>query len=565
MRNVRRGWLLVVGAGAVALLIQYLRTGVEWWPDVVCQTYLGWRLTEGDSLYTTVWDSHPPVAVLYSALFHLVLSPSESTAKWIVWSTALLFGGAQTFVAWVSGVRSRTYFGTIGLVTAAVSASTFANARSEDFVMLFGTISVFSSWRARESAGGKWAALSGAVMVFAAFSKPAAVAAGVVSMGLLMMSPRRSRQLVWWFGGAAVALLGFVVWFLVDQRYLAAWDDVVVYGRAYFRPMTFEVAKEGVRRLVDALGRAHLLLAVVCVAIARLSMARTRLGFNDALLFSWPVFEGAMAVAQTTHFPYVFFPVHASLIGISVFYVSQSLKQHNEVQSTVTPPMAIAFCAAMLAAIWFRSISLPLIHAMSLGGLAGLALAAALSRRGELPGALLAMWCLLGMLLGAATQGALNRDKWYKGYAAKTTEFAAHLAANRVELGDEILWFDVAPTFGYLGAFKQAVPEYLLNPLFYPRYATNERWTRVDDALGHVNLVLSFEEWRPLAPHEELMALPAYVRAMEKLHGEFDDLGEVDVLPYGRSSIRVLVRKNTAANLRKMLDTAYGLHAAEVH
>ncbi len=545
------------------LLVQYLRTGLELWPDIVCQTYLGWRVAEGDGLYTRLWDSHPPVAVLYSALFHLVLKPSELTAKWIVWSTALLFGVSQSFVARVAGVNSRVYLGAIGLVTAALSAGTFANARSEDFVIFFGAVAIFASWHARESTAAQWPALAGAAMVFAVFSKPAAIASGVVSIGLLLTSQRRGRQLAWYFAGAAVPLAGFVAWFLVERRYLSAWDDIVVYGRVYFRPLTLDVAKQGARQIFDDIGRAHALLALLCIALARFSNTRLRLSIADALLFSWPVLEGAMAIAQTTHFPYVFFPVHASLIGIAVFYVSQSMK-HDEAESMVMPPMALAACAAILAAIWFRSMSLPFIHAAALGGLAGLSLATASSGR-VLSRAVLAMYCLLGASLGAATQGALKRDRLFNGYVAKTAEFSALLASHRAEITDEILWFDVAPTIGYLGAFRQAVPEYLLNPLLYGQYATNERWTRVDDALDRVNVVLSFEEWLPLSPQPQLAGLPAYVTAMEKLHREFDDLGEADVLPYGRSSIRVLVRKHSAPGLRKTLEAAYGLHAQEVH
>ena len=84
--EARRPSAAAVATAAVAFLLasmmvaQRNQIGFDFWPDIVCQLFVGWRIAEGDALYTQIWESHPPAAVLMAAVPHLFAEPGYGVA-----------------------------------------------------------------------------------------------------------------------------------------------------------------------------------------------------------------------------------------------------------------------------------------------------------------------------------------------------------------------------------------------------------------------------------------------------------------------------------------------------
>lgn len=556
----------VVGWLSTVLLIRFWNNDLDLWPDVVCQTYVGWRLAMGDSLYLGVWDSHPPVAVLYSALLHLFLEPSVSTAKFLVLSNALLYGMVLAFGAWVAGMRSKAGILAVGLVMAALYAQTMANARSEDYVMIFGSLSVFAALRYQTVTSEiRWAFFSGLALCLALFAKPAAIAAGLIAGLLVLSSGHPLRGLAGFGAGGLTVAVPFAIFFLYHGRYAAAYDQIVAYGGTYFRPLTPTVLWEGLGKLLSERFVANLLIMLAClvlpIAYGKLS-ARGLLSRRYILLLGWPCLESVMALAQTTYFPYVFFPVNASLIAVAVFFSSLPTADTSSMRGSTQRDGFLAACLALLgfmiaALAYHGSFDVKSFILISSAAVLGIGTVAFLIRplmhqdRSAWVSLSLALVLVPSLLLGF--RGSTLRKQYFSNYTTNFVSLAQLFSDSRSEIGEKMLWFDVAPTIGYLSRTPQAVPEYVSPPLFYDGYANEEKWSRVATAVPSVDVVLIWKEWlNPLAPEFDLMRYPSYEKVRRELDTSFEVVREVSPVA-GRGPLMILVRKDRAPELRKKI------------
>jgi hypothetical protein len=556
----------VVGWFGTVLLVRFWNNDLDLWPDVVCQTYVGWRLAMGDSLYLGIWDSHPPVAVIYSGLLHLFLEPSVSTAKLLVLSNAFLYGMVLAYGAWVAGLRSWAGIFAACLVTAALYAQSMANARSEDYVMIFGSLSVFSALRYHSVASEtRWAYFSGLALCLALFAKPAALAAGIIAGLLILLSARPIRGLAGFMAGGLTVAIPFAVFFLYNDRYAAAYDQVVAYGAIYFRPLTPAVLWEGLGKLLSERFIANLLILLASLA---LPVAYGKLPFRELLsrryilLLAWPCLEAVMALAQTTYFPYVFFPVNASLLAVAVFLSSLSTAKASSIQGS---GQGDGFLAASLALLGFTVAALAYHGSfevksptlISSAAILGIGVVAFLLRplihqdRSAWVTLSLALVLVPSLLLGF--RSSTLRKQYFSNYTPNFVSIARLFADARLEIGGKMLWFDVAPTIGYLSRIPQVIPEYVSPPLFYDGYADEEKWSRVATAIPSVDVVLIWKEWlNPLAPEFDLTRYPSYGVVRRELDTSFDMVREVTPVA-GRGPLMILVRKGKAPELRRKI------------
>lgn len=558
------GWLGFV------LLARFWANDLDLWPDVVCQAYVGWRLAMGDALYLTIWDSHPPVAVLYSAVLHLVAAPSVATAKVLVISTAILYGIVQGFGAMTAGATHRPTALVIGLVFAGLYVQSMAGARSEDFVIIFGALSVYSGLRYHLNGNRlRWALLAGASLSIALFSKPAAIAAGTVAALLILTTNRRLAGLAGFFLGGACITAPFAVYFLTDARYLAAYDQVVRYGAIYFRPITTEVMQDGFAKLAtpSIVAPAMIVVAVMlaCWFHDRLTI-RSLLRPPGLIMLSWPILEAAMALAQTTYFPYVFYPINTSLLAVAIYFACRAMPiqpASNRPGIDTAIGAGVAGLGFVVAAASYYSkfepnsvtlIAIAGLMAVTAFMLAGRSLYSSGQHFGFVP-FVLALLLIPLVLLGS--KAASFRKQHFSNYTAEFVTLSDLLSSSRAEVGNRMLWFDVAPTIGYLAQIPQAIPEYVSPPLFYDGYANEARWARVAGAMTDTDVVLVWKEWlNPLAPEFDLMRYPSYKEVRQELDYSFDIVKQIHVIQ-GRPPLLLLIRKGKAPSLRRNLDKTY--------
>ena len=517
LRSVLWAVLAASLAGGVSLLSRYLHTPLDLWPDLVCHSYLGWRVAAGDSLYIDLWDSHPPVAVLYSALIHLLAPPSMTTAYASALLLALMFGTAQGMMLHARGLRDARWIVPIAVLLAGAYSALFANARSEDMLMVLGTASVACAYAHSRNRGTRWAIAAGLLAALALFAKPAAIAPALVAFALVLHG-RRGRGIAGFCAAGAVVGLAFLAYFLDDDRYVMFIDGVVRYGRAYFRPITPEIVGEGLWAslaspkpflVTTPFFIALFLVAAVC-ALPWLRRDRVRI----ALLAAWPVLELLMALLQTTYYHYVFYPFQASLLTVA-FAMTVSPLVPVSAGGTQPPRSSRMHTSLMLAGVL----------AMCVGTFA------------------------------LASQAASARADYFADRNVALIEFSGVLKRHRATYSGEMLWLDAAPAFGYLAGVRQVIPEYLGSPLFNANYADNRRWARAGNGLDRIKLLIVWNEWFDLDRQgSDIAAYPAYAAFRHEVHASFDDIGDFGLYKR-RGPVTVYVRKGDLPEIRRDLSS----------
>lgn len=507
--------VLVVGAW---LLWRHARTPLELWPDIVCQAYLGWRVATGESLYVDLWDSHPPLAVFYAAIFHLAAPPAMATAHAMVLGTAILYGSALALLTYAGGVRN--YLIIIGLSSlgAGVFSSLFANARSEDLVIILGTTGIACALRFSSGGRLRWSLASGVAVALALLAKPAAVAAGIIAFALHLLDPRWKHGVAAFLaGGIAVGTLA-LLYFLEDHRYLFFLNQAVDYGSIYFRPLSPPVLAEGLQNAIAFPTKWGLLLLSLVLGLGLPWFLHG--GIRLALLMAWPTLELGMSLLQTTYFPYVFFPFQASLLTLTIVFAAIPISSRplNAAETTYAIRLHCALAVAVVLTIGSGI--------YVLGDRAATARALAFASRND-----------------------------------PLEAFAGTLASHRASFNGEMLWLDAGPGIGYLAGAHQAIPEYVAPPLFNTAYADEQRWVRARQALSQVKLLTAWKEWYdPVEPASDIWTFPSYRAFRSELLHQFDKVGEFEVYA-GRGPVVVYIRKgelvalrNELANLKTRLD-----------
>ncbi len=497
--------------GGSDLLRRHLWTPVELWPDVVCQAYVGWRIAAGESLYLSVWESHPPLAVLYSSLPFLVAAPSIQVAHALVFSLAILFGVAQATMLYARGVRSLPAIAAIATLAAGAYSSLFANARSEDFVIILGTGAIASALRYCNGGRLAWAAVAGVLAALAIFAKPAAIVAAMIAGALVMLRNPLSRGTLTFLASGAAVGAAFAIYFLVGDRYVEFVDQVVRYGRAYFRPLSAQVLNEGLSKAFQA---PTTWLLAIFAGCAILATRRPGDGWaKPVVLAAWPAFELVLALLQTTYFPYVFFPFQASLLSLTIVVVATHL-----VGGAATVP---AFPA-----------TLRLTRALS---------------------------CIVLLAIGAyalAHKAAEHRVAANAEHNTQLIAFAGLLRQHNASFDGKMLWLDAGPGIGYLAAARQVIPEYVSPPLFNPGYTSEARWSRARRGLAEVDLLTVWTEWFDLDRNAgPLEAFPSYRGFREDVNQSFENVGQF-VVYRNRGPVAVYIRKGKLPALRGELKAA---------
>lgn len=493
------------------LLRRHLWTPVELWPDVVCQAYVGWRVAAGESLYLSIWESHPPLAVLYSALLHLVAPPTIQTAHALVLSMAILYGTAVAIVLRARGAGSALPVLAIATLAAGAYSSLIANARSEDFVIVLGTAAIGCAYRYFDRGVLRWALAAGALAALAMFAKPAAVVAACIA-GLLVLLRRPFPRGMAAFAGTGLAVAAlFAMFFLSDNRYVAFMDQVVRYGRAYFRPLTAQVLAEG---LGKAFAQPTIYLLATLAGTVLFALRRPRSGWTGVVvLAAWPVLELSLALLQTTYFPYVFFPLHASLMTLICIAAASCLPRQA---GDDAPPLARVGALRAIAALAVATMGLYLVGHRS-----------------------------------AEFRAMANRT-----HNTQLEAFASVLKEHRASYGGRMLWLDAGPGIGYLAGARQVIPEYVSPPLFNPAYTDETRWQRARKGLAQADLLTIWTEWYELDRNwGALEAFPSFTGFRSDVHRSFDKVGRFAVYE-GRGPVSVYIRKGRLPALRAALSDA---------
>lgn len=525
----QRPSISATATGVVALLLaapmvaQRNRLGFDFWPDIVCQLFVGWRIAEGDALYTQIWESHPPAAVLLAAVPHLVLEPSYGVAVGFLVALALAVFASN--LAFLRGVVRSPWF--ISVCVALLGAAFFyrylIGARSEDVMVVFGTAALAAAvYSARSGSSVALPMLAGAIAGFGLLSKPGAIAAGAVAfLVVALCTGRRWRACASFLLGGALPIVAVLLW-LGKDGLAGAYKNVVIYGQSYFRPFDEATLRLFMDRILS--GSLPVLLAGYALAVVGLSpwlFSRLRqtfpalrpwqVGVLFGLLFVlWPLLELAVILPQTTLFAYVFFPFSHSLFLVSLVSVS------------LAPDVMASASRQRLFA------PLAVIYLASLGGL----LAVASIGNGQWQGILVAFHAR------DLVRGSIQRNK----QTAALLDAAEHVRAERARIGGEVLWFDAAPGIAYFTGARNVIPEYISHPLFLAGFASEEAWQRVQRALDRedVSIVLVWPEWYNVLSPKGTSAETLAAGSAKRLAERYRKVQEFDVYP-GRQPVQMLV------------------------
>jgi hypothetical protein len=529
--EARQSSVPAVVTAAVALLLasmmvaQRNQIGFDFWPDIVCQLFVGWRIAEGDALYTQIWESHPPAAVLMAAVPHLFADPGYGVAvgylvalALAVFASNLAFLRAFLRAPWLLG-------GCLALAGAAYFYRYLIGARSEDVMIVCGTAALaIAAFGIRAGSSIALPMLAGAVSGFGLLSKPGAVAAAAACFLIVVIgSPRRWTSVLSFAAGAALPMLAVALW-LGESGLAGAYRNVVEYGRAYFQQFD-EVAPSLSFDLLPA-GGLPLLVAsygVSLVALGPWILARLRLTFPSlgnwqvrtlflVLFVAWPVLEAAVILPQTSFFAYIFFPLAHSLLLLT----------------------SVAVCVAsgqLGSAVRKRAVAKAVFASMLLAGLLGIvAFVSVADGRWE--------WLSSAFRPGKVVPGPLRQSP----QTTAVLDAAQRVRAEQERLGGGVLWFDVAPAIAYFARARNVIPEYISHPLFLRGFASEEAWQRVQVALDRedVNIVLVWAEWYNVVQPKGTTAETLAEQSAKILADRFRKVGEFDVYA-GRQPVQMFV------------------------
>jgi hypothetical protein len=520
-----------VVTAAVALLLasmmvaQRNQIGFDFWPDIVCQLFVGWRIAEGDALYTQIWESHPPAAVLMAAVPHLFAEPGYGVAvgylvalALAVFASNLAFLRAFLRASWLVG-------GCLALVGAAYFYRYLIGARSEDVMIVCGTAALaIAAFGVRSGSSTVLPMLAGAVSGFGLLSKPGAVAAATACFLIIVVGSQRR----WWsipsfVAGVALPMLAVLLW-LGESGLAGAYQNVVVYGRAYFQPFNEDASLRFFDRVPS--GGLPLLVAsygVSLVALGPWILARLRQTFPSqrnwqvralflVLFVVWPVLEAAAILPQTSFFAYVFFPLAHVLLLLTIVAVCVASEQ-------------------VASAVRERKVATAVLSSTLLAALGGIVAVVSVAD---------GRWQWLSSVIqpGNVVPGPVRPS-------AQTTavlDAAQRVRAEQQRLGGDVLWFDVAPAIAYFARARNVIPEYISHPLFLRGFASEEAWNRVQVALdqGDISIVLVWAEWYNVPQPKDTSAETLAAESAKILANRYRKVGEFYVYP-GRQPVQMFV------------------------
>lgn len=527
----RRPSASAVVTAAVALLLasmmvaQRNQIGFDFWPDIVCQLFVGWRIAEGDALYTQIWESHPPAAVLMAAVPHLFAEPGYGVAvgylvalALAVFASNLAFLRAFLRASWLVG-------GCLALVGAAYFYRYLIGARSEDVMIVCGTAALaIAAFGIRSGSSIVLPMLAGTVSGFGLLSKPGAVAAAAACFLIVVAgSQRRWSSTLSFAAGVALPMLAVLLW-LGESGLEGAYRNVVVYGQAYFQPFNEGASSLSFDRFPSG-GLPWLVASwgVSLVALGPWILARLRKTFPSlrdwqvralflVLFVVWPVLEAAVILPQTSFFAYVFFPLAHSLLLLTIVAVCVASEQ---VASAVRErKVATAVLSSTLLAV--------------LGGI--VAFVSVVDGRWQ--------WLSSAIQPGRVVPGPVRQSP----QTTAVLDAAQRVRAEQERLGGNVLWFDVAPAIAYFARARNVIPEYISHPLFLRGFASEEAWHRVQVALDQedTSVVLVWAEWYNVPQPKGTSAETLAMESANILADRYRKVGEFHVYP-GRQPVQMFV------------------------
>lgn len=562
----RTAWIALAlsGFAALALVHRFVNTPAMMWPDSCCQAYYGWRVAQGDILYRDLWEPHPPGAIVFSSLFHLALPNSDLTLKLLLLLVASAIGGlvadaARRFarVGWPEAVLA-------GVLMTLVQYTAILALRPEATLALGSLGAVHFALRAvRAAHPSRCLVLAGLCAGTALVSKPGAAAAWVVALlvasyGAGSLRPARGAT----FAAASAVLPAlWLLWLIATGSLPAAWDNIVIYGRAYFPPVTEQTIRKAAEvGLGSPRGLLLLTLFGLAVASARVwwpALADNMLGRPCRLLFTflfviWPVLEALVTIPQSTVFPYIFDNLHTCLAYLVLLSGMALAGEAGEV------PMP---AAARIASIGGAVLTVRMTGAASEAGVAVVlgAVAALLAAVRSLSARDLTLLGLSASLLAfpRAFEGRVlpRPAEWtsFRWWTSPEERFARDkLARLKERAGGKLLAFTACPSHAYYAEWELALRYHVVFPIYTPAgYGSSARWREVIQVIDRpdTHIMLDWPQWYDVTRDDAVMRahmVPEYFEALEHLRQKFRLVKTVDV-GYGPLRIWADQASETAA------------------
>lgn len=545
----RTAWIVfgLFGLAALALIHRFVNTPAMMWPDSCCQAYYGWRVAQGDILYRDLWEPHPPGAIVFSSLFHLVLSNSDLTLKLLLLLLATAMGGLTADAArrfaragWPEAVLA-------GVLMTLVQYAAILALRPEATMALGSLGAVHFALRAVRAANpSRCLVLAGLCAGAALVSKPGAAAAWVVALLVASYgadSPRPARGAMFAAASAVLPAL-WLLWLLATGSLPAAWDNIVVYGRTYFPPVTEEtIRKAAAIGLGSPRGLLLLTLFGLALASARAwwpALSGNMLGRRCRLLFAllfvvWPLLEALVTIPQSTAFPYIFDNLHTCLAYLVLLSGMALAREAGDA------PLPVA---ARIAAIGGAVLAVRMTGAGSEAGVAAIlgAVAALLAVVRPLSARDLALLGLSASLLAfpRAFEGRVmpRPAEWasFRWWTSPEEQFARDkLARLKERAGGKLLAFTACPSHAYYAEWELALRYHVVFPIYTPvEYGASARWREVIQVIDRpdTHIMLDWPQWYDVTRDDAATRahmVPEYFEALEHIRRKFRLVKTVDV------------------------------------
>lgn len=217
--------LLLALAGA--LLYPGLRLGIS--GDAAVFAVVGGRIAAGGVPYLDIWDHKPPGIYLIDAALAGLPVPFWP-AIWLASVAAVAATGwfVYRLVADRAGPPAGAIVAGLAVLTLGVFPVSVGGGMTETFAAALAAASLVSATRGRWVSAGLLASAAAATSLLA----------GPALLGILLLAGRRLRSALLIGLGVAFVLVPLGAWLVTTGAAGAAWDEVVVYNRAYVEALT---------------------------------------------------------------------------------------------------------------------------------------------------------------------------------------------------------------------------------------------------------------------------------------------------------------------------------------
>ncbi len=222
-----------VGVALVAALL--LAPGLSLGPSLDASVFstVGWRITEGDALYSDIWDHKPPGVYLPYIAARLI-APDPRVAWVIVWlvsvSAVVIAAVAIRRILGSVATGGASAWAAAGLtaLTASAYLLSLGGGMGETFALAPAALAMLAAVRGRWMTSGGSAGVAVIISLQAAPAIPALVALGILRGGSGWL-----RRLLQAAAGGGLVLVLSVGWLAWNGGLGSALDAIVTYGSAY--------------------------------------------------------------------------------------------------------------------------------------------------------------------------------------------------------------------------------------------------------------------------------------------------------------------------------------------